>query len=372
MREINIASILVGKRKEKGITQDELAGYLGVSKAAISKWETGQSYPDITLLPLLAAYFNISIDDLIDYKPQMVKEDIRRLYVKLCKDFSEKPFDKVLAECEKIIKKYYACPALLVEMGSLLVNHNMLADSPEKSREVLVMVRDLMIHVREETNDEYLLGVSVYMEAGCELYLDNPSAAMILLEDCNRPKASPEVILASALDRLGKKDKAIEVLQTMIYQNILLALAGFGNLIIEYADREEKVDMWMHSFTQIAESMGLLEMHPGGLAPMYLLAAEAYASHGQEQKALVMLQKYTDIFTGNIFPLKLQGNKYFDQMENWFDMLGLGTNMPRCESVVKDSLMESVEKNPRLAPLFETDEFKHIVHQLRLKLLKQS
>lgn len=43
MREINIASILVGKRKEKGITQDELAGYLGVSKAAISKWETGVS-----------------------------------------------------------------------------------------------------------------------------------------------------------------------------------------------------------------------------------------------------------------------------------------------------------------------------------------
>ena len=87
----------------------------------------------------------------------------------------------------------------------MLVNHNMLADSPEKSREVLVMVRDLMIHVREETNDEYLLGVSVYMEAGCELYLDNPSAAMILLEDCNRPKASPEVILASALDRLGNR-----------------------------------------------------------------------------------------------------------------------------------------------------------------------
>lgn len=53
-------------RKEKGITQDELANYIGVSKASVSKWETGQSYPDIAFLPQLAAYFNISVDELID------------------------------------------------------------------------------------------------------------------------------------------------------------------------------------------------------------------------------------------------------------------------------------------------------------------
>lgn len=51
MKEINIAKTLVVKRKEKGITQEELAKYIGVSKASISKWGTGQSYPDITFLP---------------------------------------------------------------------------------------------------------------------------------------------------------------------------------------------------------------------------------------------------------------------------------------------------------------------------------
>ena len=74
MKEINIAKVLVNKRKEKGITQDELADYIGVSKASVSKWETSQSYPDVTFLPQLAAYFNISIDELIDYQPQMTKE----------------------------------------------------------------------------------------------------------------------------------------------------------------------------------------------------------------------------------------------------------------------------------------------------------
>lgn len=57
MKEINIAKTLVVKRKEKGITQEELAKYIGISKASISKWETGQSYPDITFLPLHGYYF---------------------------------------------------------------------------------------------------------------------------------------------------------------------------------------------------------------------------------------------------------------------------------------------------------------------------
>ena len=43
MKEINIARTIINKRKEKGLTQDELAGHIGVSKAAVSKWEIGGS-----------------------------------------------------------------------------------------------------------------------------------------------------------------------------------------------------------------------------------------------------------------------------------------------------------------------------------------
>ena len=56
MKEINIARAIVNKRREKGLTQDDLANYIGVSKASVSKWETGQNYPDITFLPQLAAF----------------------------------------------------------------------------------------------------------------------------------------------------------------------------------------------------------------------------------------------------------------------------------------------------------------------------
>jgi len=59
-----LAERILALRKEKGLTQEALAGQLGVSFQAVSKWENGQSCPDIALLPLLADIFAVPIDSL--------------------------------------------------------------------------------------------------------------------------------------------------------------------------------------------------------------------------------------------------------------------------------------------------------------------
>lgn len=59
---------LASLRKEKGMTQEAVAEKLGVSGQAVSKWENGNSYPDITMLPAIAELFDVTIDELLTGK----------------------------------------------------------------------------------------------------------------------------------------------------------------------------------------------------------------------------------------------------------------------------------------------------------------
>ena len=73
MNLLHIAENLVKFRHNKKVTQDDIALFLGVTKASVSKWENGQSMPDIQLLPQIAVYFGVTVDELLGYEPQLVK-----------------------------------------------------------------------------------------------------------------------------------------------------------------------------------------------------------------------------------------------------------------------------------------------------------
>lgn len=62
---MNIGKNIAVLRKKNNLTQEELAGKLGVSAQAISKWENDNSCPDISLLPKIADVFGVTVDDLI-------------------------------------------------------------------------------------------------------------------------------------------------------------------------------------------------------------------------------------------------------------------------------------------------------------------
>ena len=64
---VNLGDKIRQLRKGKGISQEVLAQYLGVSFQAVSKWETGTTLPDVTLIPAIASFFGVSTDELFDY-----------------------------------------------------------------------------------------------------------------------------------------------------------------------------------------------------------------------------------------------------------------------------------------------------------------
>ena len=67
-------------RKQKGLTQEELAAALYVSRTAVSKWESGRGYPNIDSLKTIAAFFSVTVDDLLSGGQMLTvaEEDLRQ------------------------------------------------------------------------------------------------------------------------------------------------------------------------------------------------------------------------------------------------------------------------------------------------------
>ena len=67
MQTINIGLRIRSLRKKKGLTQEGLASALSVSPQAVSKWESGLTYPDVAMIPAIAGFFQVSLDVLFDF-----------------------------------------------------------------------------------------------------------------------------------------------------------------------------------------------------------------------------------------------------------------------------------------------------------------
>ena len=76
---MNLGNNLKVLRKSKNITQEELAEYIGVSPQTISKWENNNNMPDLSMLPILADFYRISIDELLQYDSFVQKEKMKNL-----------------------------------------------------------------------------------------------------------------------------------------------------------------------------------------------------------------------------------------------------------------------------------------------------
>ena len=81
-----IGSFLRDLRKEKELTQEELAEKFGISSKSVSRWENGKTLPDLVILVELADYYEVDIKEIIDGER---KSEIMEKEVVLCQDLAQ-------------------------------------------------------------------------------------------------------------------------------------------------------------------------------------------------------------------------------------------------------------------------------------------
>ena len=364
MKELNIGKCIALKRKEKGITQEDLANYIGVSKASVSKWETGQSYPDIVFLPEIATYFNISVDELIGYSPQMTKEEIKKLYKKLSLDFTKKDFEEVYKECREIIKKYYSCFPLLYEMVLLILNHYMLEKDKAKQEKVLLELVELCNHIKKDGDNISFIKNTNSIEAIVELTLNNPEKALVLLEGELKPSINNEPLIANAYELLGNHEKAVSVLQFSAYNSLMGLLNNMLYLIKNYYNDKDNFNETVNRILQVFEIFKVRNLDENIVLLVYLEIAQGYLIQGNKDSAFKYLFQYLEVcrkFKDHIY---FHGDDYFCHLEEIFKELEINVEAPRDKKIIIESMISAISENPLFQSLKEEPKYRILLEEL--------
>lgn len=113
-------NIIRQKRLEKGFTQEQVANYLGVTTPAVSKWEKGTTYPDITLLPALARLLDTDLNTLLSFKDNLSDKEVALFLNKVTETIEKEGFDAGYLLVMEKIKEFPACDLLIGNVAVLL------------------------------------------------------------------------------------------------------------------------------------------------------------------------------------------------------------------------------------------------------------
>lgn len=364
----NLADNIARLRRRRQITQEELADYLGVTKAAVSKWENRQTTPDILLLPQLASFFGVTIDELVGYEAQLSGEQIRRCYRELCDDFARQPFPEVMEKVRSLVHRYYSCYPFLVQVCALYLNHFMLAEDEEESRRILQEAAALCDRVLLNSKDVGVCTEAVMLKAMLDLQQGHVREVIDALELTLRSRhiyGQSEAILVQAYCMAGETEQAKSHTQVQQYTDLLDLVMDAVQLLALYEADLERCREIMRRIQGVLELFELEQLHPNLSAQYYYQAALVYAAVAEKEKALEMLGRFETcvdrLLAGE--DMLLQGDPYFDRIEEWIEQLPLGSMAPRDRAFVRQNVLEALG-HPAFEPLREMKAFQEMQHRM--------
>ncbi len=129
-------------RKNRNLSQEVLAKYLGVSFQAVSKWENGDTMPDVVLIPAIASFFEVSTDELFDFNRLETEARVQQMCWDIAEYRYEEPERAELAYRE-LLRQYPGNDVILANLLYALQIQN-------KHQEVVAMCKTLMAATRHD------------------------------------------------------------------------------------------------------------------------------------------------------------------------------------------------------------------------------
>jgi len=130
-----IHTIIHEKRKEQGLTQEQIASYLGVTAPAVNKWEKGTTYPDITLLAPLARLLRVDLNTLLCFQEGPSTQEINYFCEEAVKRVQTEDLDAGFQMMKQKIQEYPHCAPLVHRFALLLDSFLVLSKlSPEEKK----------------------------------------------------------------------------------------------------------------------------------------------------------------------------------------------------------------------------------------------
>ena len=230
--ELNLGTAIRRLRTERGMTQEELADYAGVSFQAVSKWETGTTTPDIALLPKLAVFFGVRIDDLfgITDEDELERVDYLLEHERITDEnfaYSKKVLDRALENRpdDVRVRRTYARLYLAKNQRDRLAARSMLRQAMALSPaddELFLLYRQ----VCGGEHDDFI--------RDCEPYLEKVSADSRLYE-----------LMIGALTERRYFDRAEAMIGTYETNGHSAMAAVFrGDIALASGDTEKAVGFW--------------------------------------------------------------------------------------------------------------------------------
>lgn len=142
--EINLKEKLRSLRQQKNVTQEALANHLGITPQSVGKWERGEGFPDITLLPKIAFYFDVTVDELLCVDQVRVDEKIEEYKRQADACLRDGDIDQCLTIYEKAYSEF---PNDLRVMHGLMASLNLSGEVPcpaDKAKRIIELGETLL------------------------------------------------------------------------------------------------------------------------------------------------------------------------------------------------------------------------------------